>query len=221
MGGLFKGSTIAPQRVDLLTKAGRQFREKTIGEFDFAPQFLQGPQQLAQRTVGGGFLDIGQNPYLQQRADFLQREMGRRGDIERAGLQANIGRLGPAFSVDALRAQQELDRDISQRTAGGIAELLGPQYQFERGMQQQAAPMAAQLGFLPQTQAQALLRSLAGTSTAGTPQVGPSPFQQIAGPAASLAGGFFAGRQPQPQAQLPPFLPSPFPGSELPQAGIF
>lgn len=202
MGGLFKGSAIAPQRVDLLTKAGRQFRGKTIGEFDFAPQFLQAPQQLAQQTVGGGFLDIAQNPYLQQRADFLQREMARRGDIEQAGLDVSIGRLGPAFSVDALRAKQELERDLSQRTAGGIAELLGPQYQFERGLQQQAAPLAAQLGFLPQTQAQALLRSLAGTSTAGAAQVGPSPFQQLAGPAASLAGGFFAGRRPKQESFL-------------------
>lgn len=207
MGGLFKGQTASPERVELLTPQGQAFRQQTIGQFDFDPQFLRGPQRLAQQTVGGKFLDVNQNPFLQQRVDFLQREMGRRGDIERAGLQANIGRLGPAFSVDATRAQQELERDISQRTQGGIAELLGPQYQFERGLQQQAGTQAAQLGFLPQTMAQALLRTLAGGAGMGTPQIGPSMFEQLAPAAGAIAGGIATGGAGPAAGAILPGLP--------------
>ena len=194
--GMKPTTASTPSTVPLgaLPGAAHPYALQLPGQFQKAASVIKPSELLGQsqeqisRTLAGDFANIDRNPALRGILEGLQGEMARRGGMERALLRESFGRMGPAFSLDSTKAQMELERDLSNRTAQHAAQLLAPIYESERGRQYTAAGGAAELGQLPFTGMQNILRTLAGTAGGQQTAAGPSKFQQTTGAAADLIG---------------------------------
>jgi hypothetical protein len=165
--------TLSPWALSLAKEMG-----KRVGQFGYQMPELNAPKDLLRQTILGDFLPMAANPYMQERIDSIQREAARRGDIERSTLGLQIGRLGPAFSVDAARAQTEQQRDISERTLGQVRELLNSQLERERQNQLAASAMFSDISQVPYRTALDLL------------SLGKGGVQPVAQPATPAKPGF-------------------------------
>jgi hypothetical protein len=112
---------------------GLQFMKKA-GKEKFAPERTD----YQNRVSRGEFLDVGSNPYVQDRADIMRKESTRAFDQNRGAAMSGMANAGGTMGMSgmsALASQNMVDRQqttLDQNVSG----FLGQQYQAERGLQQ-------------------------------------------------------------------------------------
>lgn len=115
---------------------------KKAGSQKFAPE----KSAYQKRVARGDYLDVGSNPYVQDRVRIMGDEATRSLEKSRGALLGNLQNAGGTMGMSgmsALAANQMQDR-FTQNLANQQSQFLGQQYQAERGLQQQSDATAEQ-----------------------------------------------------------------------------